>query len=106
SQHNAWHSIYFSSLLISAKRQLSLGAADDSTRRLRYPRPSMTSVALDRPRPAAAAAAKGAVELVDARALAAELEKLARASAGDERELRTAVAQRLKAALNEGRARR
>jgi len=45
----------------------------------------MTSVALDRPRPAAAAAAKGAVELVDARALAAELEKLARASAGDER---------------------
>jgi len=65
----------------------------------------MTSVALDRPRPAAAAAAKGAVELVDARALAAELEKLARASAGDERELRAAVAQRLKAALNEGRAR-
>ena len=49
-------------------------------------------------------AAKSAAELIDARALAAELEKLARASAGNERELRAAVAQRLKAALNEGRA--
>src|SRR6478609_586546 len=66
----------------------------------------MASVALDTPpRPASEPAAKSAAELIDARALAAELEKLARASAGDERELRAAVAQRLKAALNEGRAR-
>ena len=66
----------------------------------------MASVALDTPpRPASEPAAKGAAELIDARALAAELEKLARGGSGDERELRAAVAQRLKAALNEGRAR-
>src|SRR3954466_9191800 len=46
---------------------------------------------------------KGTGELIDARAIAAELVKLAEMPGG-EREIRTAVAQRLKLALNEGRA--
>ena len=44
-------------------------------------------------------------ELIDVRAITAELEKLAEANAGSERELRTVIAQRLKVALAEGRAR-
>jgi [protein-PII] uridylyltransferase len=47
---------------------------------------------------------RGAAELIDARAVAADLETLAKAHTGGERELRTALAQRLKTALNEGRA--
>src|SRR5882757_2539086 len=47
---------------------------------------------------------KGAGELIDARAIAADLEKLAKAHTGGERELRAALAQRLKTALNQGRA--
>jgi [protein-PII] uridylyltransferase len=43
-------------------------------------------------------------DLLDARALSLELEKLVKAHSGSESELRSAVAQRLKAALNEGRA--
>ena len=43
-------------------------------------------------------------DLIDADALAAELDKLCELYGGRERELRTAVAQRLKAALVEGRA--
>jgi [protein-PII] uridylyltransferase len=46
----------------------------------------------------------GAVELFDYRAVAADLEKLAAVHAGHERELRSAVAQRLKSTLIEGRA--
>ena len=42
--------------------------------------------------------------LLDAPAIAADLEKLAAAHTGNERDLRTAVAQRLKAALAQGRA--
>jgi [protein-PII] uridylyltransferase len=42
---------------------------------------------------------------MDTRALAAELDQLAAASSGDEAALRATVAQRLKAALNDGRAR-
>ena len=47
-----------------------------------------------------------AAALIDADAVAAELAKLAAEHAGREHELRTAVAQRLKSALAEGRARR
>ncbi len=43
-------------------------------------------------------------ELIDVRALTAELEKLAQAKSGNDREQRTAVAQRLKATLTAGRA--
>jgi [protein-PII] uridylyltransferase len=65
----------------------------------------MASLALDTaPRPAPGHAPRGTVELIDARALAAELDALAADRRGDERDLRAQVAQRLKAALNEGRA--
>ena len=47
---------------------------------------------------------RGATGLMDTAAAAADLAKLAEAYAGRERELRTAVAQRLKTALTEGRA--
>jgi [protein-PII] uridylyltransferase len=47
---------------------------------------------------------RAAIELIDARAIAADLELLAQTHTGGERELRTALAQRLKAALNDGRA--
>ncbi len=50
------------------------------------------------------APAKGGGELIDARAVADDLEQIAKTHTGGERELRTALAQRLKAALNEGRA--
>ena len=46
----------------------------------------------------------GATDIFDARKAAADLEALAKDFSGRERELRTAVAQRLKAALTEGRA--
>jgi [protein-PII] uridylyltransferase len=45
-----------------------------------------------------------AVQLIDTAAIGADLEKLAETYAGRERELRTAVAQRLKAALTQARA--
>ncbi len=65
----------------------------------------MASLALDRgTRPPAEHAARGAGDLIDARGLAAELDKLIKAHAGGERELRTLVAQRLKTALADGRA--
>ncbi len=47
---------------------------------------------------------RGAAELFDAEAVYAELQKLAEAHGGSERELRLAVSKRLKAALLEGRA--
>src|ERR1700704_1928920 len=46
----------------------------------------------------------GATELLDAPAIAAELEQLATLHAGSDREMRNAVAQHLKAALTQGRA--
>jgi [protein-PII] uridylyltransferase len=49
-------------------------------------------------------ASQGAVEMFDQRAIVSDLEKLAEAHSGHERDLRSAVAQRLKIALNEGRA--
>ena len=65
----------------------------------------MASLAVDQPtraRPESPSRAPG--ELIDSRAITADLEKLAKAHAGNEREMRTALAQRLKAALNDGRA--
>ncbi|MEJ2622972.1 MAG: [protein-PII] uridylyltransferase [Pseudolabrys sp.] len=65
----------------------------------------MASLALDTaPHPAPGHPPRGTTELIDARALAAELETMAADRSGDEHELRAQVAQRLKAALNEGRA--
>ena len=49
-------------------------------------------------------ASKGAIELFDERAVVSDLKKLAETHAGNEREIRTAVAQRLKLSLAEGRA--
>src|ERR1051325_10046771 len=64
----------------------------------------MASLALDNETHAASvSSARTAGDLIDARAIAADLEQLAQ-SHGGERELRSAVAQRLKSALNEGRA--
>ena len=48
---------------------------------------------------------RATVELIDAEAIAADLRKLAATHAGGERELRTAVAQRLKTALTQARSR-
>jgi [protein-PII] uridylyltransferase len=67
--------------------------------------PAMASLALDQdPRARPESPSRGLVELIDGRAITAELEELAKAHTGGERELRTALAQRLKTALNEGRA--
>ena len=55
-------------------------------------------------RPAAERTSRGSVELIDARAIAADLEKLAKLHTGNERDLRSLVAQKLKVALNDGRA--
>jgi len=64
----------------------------------------MASLALETAhRAASAPAARHAGDLIDARAVIADLEKLAKAHVGGERELRVGVAQRLKAALNNGR---
>ena len=72
---------------------------------LRYPVCLMASVALDtEPRARMPGPAKGGGELIDAHAVAADLEEIAKAHTGGERELRSALAQRLKTALNEGRA--
>src|SRR5476651_2177583 len=66
----------------------------------------MASLAVEssspRPRPESPARAPG--ELIDARAIAVDLEKIAKAHAGNERDMRTALAKRLKDALGEGRA--
>ncbi len=65
----------------------------------------MASLALDTgPRTASEQSARNAGDLIDSRAVTADLEKLARAHNGNERDLRTRLAQRLKAALIEGRA--
>ncbi len=65
----------------------------------------MASLALDTaPHAAPGHPPRGTTELIDARALAAELDAMAANRRGDEHELRAQAAQRLKAALNEGRA--
>ena len=63
----------------------------------------MASLALDQTQPAAESAVTSA-DLIDAAAIAVALDTLAAARTGSEAELRTAVAQRLKIALQEGRA--
>ena len=69
------------------------------------PKPAMTSLALDQPvRARTETVSRAQTELIDGRAITAELEKLAIAHAGNEQELRAALAQRLKSALNDGRA--
>ena len=65
----------------------------------------MASLALESsPRATPASPTRSGGELLDVRAITADLEKLAAAHGGNERELRSAVAQRLKAALIAGRA--
>ena len=65
----------------------------------------MASLALDQEqRPAAERTSRGSGELIDVRAIAADLEKLAKAHTGNERDLRSLVAQKLKVALTDGRA--
>jgi [protein-PII] uridylyltransferase len=67
--------------------------------------PAMASLALDQDtRARSESPSRASAELIDGRAITADLEKLAEAHTGGERELRTALAQRLKTALNEGRA--
>jgi [protein-PII] uridylyltransferase len=63
----------------------------------------MASLVLDQTRSAADTGAKPG-DLIDAAAIAADLDALAAARNGSEAELRTAVAQRLKTALQDGRA--
>ncbi|HEU4659088.1 MAG TPA: [protein-PII] uridylyltransferase [Pseudolabrys sp.] len=64
----------------------------------------MTSVQVERAgRSASEHPHRVSAELIDIRALAADLEKLGRTHSGGERELRMVLAQRLKAALAEGR---
>jgi len=66
----------------------------------------MASLALDTaPLPQTEPAPRSPAELIDARAIAAELDKLAADHTGDEQSLRSEVAQRLKSALNAGRTR-
>jgi [protein-PII] uridylyltransferase len=65
----------------------------------------MASLAVDHPQRARTeSSSRPPVELVDSRAIAADLEKLALGHEGNDRDLRTALAKRLKAALVEGRA--
>src|SRR6476619_4708233 len=65
----------------------------------------MASLALDHnTRTPSQRPARGANDLIDARALTAELAKLSKEHAGNERELRSLLAQRLKVALADGRA--
>ena len=65
----------------------------------------MTSLAFDQDsRLAAERTSRGLGELIDVRAITADLEKLAKAHTGNERDLRSLVAQKLKVALIEGRA--
>jgi [protein-PII] uridylyltransferase len=72
---------------------------------LRYPGAPMASLALETgPRTTPEHPTRHPGELIDSRAVAADLERLAKSHSGGERELRTALAQRLKTALVEGRA--
>ena len=65
----------------------------------------MASLALDTdPRPAPDPSGRHPGDLIDVRALNAELDRLAAARGGDEHQLRSAAAQILKSALNDGRA--
>lgn len=71
---------------------------------VRYPDDPMASLALDRDstKPAGSPSRTHG-ELIDRSAIIADLDQLAAAKRGNDIEMRTALAQRLKAALNEGR---
>ena len=70
---------------------------------LRYPVWPMASFALETaPRAAPEHPSRGSAELIDWRALEAEVEALAGERTGDDRALRSALAQRLKTALIDG----
>ncbi len=72
---------------------------------LRYPDAPMASLALETgPRTGPEQPTRHSGELIDFRAVAADLESLAETHSGGGSELRSALAQRLKTALNEGRA--
>src|SRR6266851_5576239 len=71
------------------------GPTGDTSRALRYGDGAMLTLSDQAPHD---------IEVFDAATVAAELERLADAHAGNERELRLAVSRRLKAALVEGRA--
>ena len=65
----------------------------------------MASLVVDRDSlKATASSSRAPAELIDSRAIVAELDKLAKAHKGDDIELRSALAQRLKTALIDGRA--
>ncbi|MGA9339842.1 MAG: hypothetical protein WBV66_19580, partial [Pseudolabrys sp.] len=65
----------------------------------------MASLAVDHSaRPSPEHPARGSNDLIDARALTAELENLVKTHGGGDKELRSLMAQRLKAALADGRA--
>src|SRR5476649_777453 len=65
----------------------------------------MASLAVDQPtRPRPESPSRAPAELIDAKAITIDLEKIAKTHAGNERDMRTALAKRLKEALNEGRA--
>ena len=86
---------------ILAPSAISFTAGGDFRARLRYPVCPMASLALETAhRPAHEHPPRPSSELIDSRAIAADLEKLAKRHGGNERELRAAVAQRLKAALD------
>src|SRR6516164_3012392 len=66
---------------------------------------TMASLAVEHTeRPPSEAPSRGSNDLIDVRALTAELDRLAKAHNGGEKELRSVIAQRLKAALADGRA--
>ena len=72
---------------------------------LRYPDAPMASLALETgSRTGTGQPTRHSGELIDFRAVASDLESLAETHSGGGRELRSALAQRLKTALNEGRA--
>jgi [protein-PII] uridylyltransferase len=65
----------------------------------------MAPLAVDQPtRTRPESPSRAPVELIDNRAIIADLEKLAKVHAGNDRDMRTALAKRLKEALNQGRA--
>ena len=65
----------------------------------------MASLAVDQPtRPRPESPSRAPAELIATKAIAADLEKIAKAHAGNERDMRTALAKRLKEALAQGRA--
>jgi [protein-PII] uridylyltransferase len=77
----------------------------DLTSRLRYPGARMASLAIDsQPRSRPESPSRSPGELIDVRSIGVDLEKIAKAHGGNEGDMRTALAKRLKEALLQGRA--